>query len=297
MPLISILIPSYNKPIQIKELLDSILQQSFKDYEIIITDDTENNIVKVAVEEYDDSRIKYLHNIPPLKSGKNWNAGLKLATGEYIKIMHDDDSFVDSESLQCFVSVALDNPHKKFFFCNSRCINRKFEKLRSFTPLKYVKQKDNIFATFPVNYIGAPSVTLIKSEEIELFDENLIWFIDLEFYLRVLVKNTDMYLCIDKELVNILAHDSNKVTTKCLMDPNIELWESIYLYNKIKKMYGLKNALNYIPLIIDAVSKYSKLNIPMTKEIKKPLIYLLLIENKYIRPVIKLFIKFINRYF
>lgn len=83
--------PSYNASEHIEEAIESILSQSFTDYEFIIindgsTDDTEKKILK-----YEDSRIRYIKNNKNIKLIASLNKGFTLARGKYITRMDADD--------------------------------------------------------------------------------------------------------------------------------------------------------------------------------------------------------------
>ena len=90
-PLISCIMPAYNAERYIAKSIQSILNQSFCDFELIIindgsTDDTENIILS-----FDDPRIVYVKNERNLKIIKTLNKGLDLAKGKYISRMDSDD--------------------------------------------------------------------------------------------------------------------------------------------------------------------------------------------------------------
>jgi hypothetical protein len=90
-PLVSVLMPVYNGEKYLREAIDSILNQTFTDFEFLIindgsTDDTENIILSYA-----DSRIRYIKNEENLKLIDTLNKGLDLAQGKYIARMDADD--------------------------------------------------------------------------------------------------------------------------------------------------------------------------------------------------------------
>ena len=100
-PFISICIPTYKNVDYLQRLLQSVIIQTFKDYEIVITDNSPDNSVEQFVKESGEKlSIRYYKNDPPTNMGENFNRVLQKATGEWIKIMHDDDWFADKNSLQ-----------------------------------------------------------------------------------------------------------------------------------------------------------------------------------------------------
>ncbi len=106
MPKISIIIPVYNASKYIKECLDSILKQSFSDFEIIcVDDDSQDNSLSVLLSyAVQDNRIK-VYKQKHSRQGAARNLGLKEATGEYIYFV-DADDWLDSDALNILYQKA-----------------------------------------------------------------------------------------------------------------------------------------------------------------------------------------------
>ena len=95
--LFSILIPAY-KATYIKETIQSVLNQTYNDFELIIVDDASPEPIRQIVEEFTDSRIKYYRNEKNCGAERvvdNWNICLNYAKGDYVICMGDDDKLVD----------------------------------------------------------------------------------------------------------------------------------------------------------------------------------------------------------
>lgn len=94
-PEISVLLAVYNTNHQfLKECIDSILNQSFTNFELLIMDDASTNNIEEVIKEYEDKRIKYFKSNENLGITKTRNSLLKLAEGKYIAIAdHDDISY------------------------------------------------------------------------------------------------------------------------------------------------------------------------------------------------------------
>ena len=91
MPKISVLMPVYNTESKyLKTAIESILNQTFKDFEFVIIDDGSTNNVKDVILSYKDNRIKYIEQ-ENQGIAKTLNNGLKIARGEYIARMDSDD--------------------------------------------------------------------------------------------------------------------------------------------------------------------------------------------------------------
>jgi len=99
-PFISICIPTYKRIQYLKRLLNSIAIQNFKDFEVIITDDSPSGDVNDLCDRYKNKiQINYYKNPAPLGTPENWNESIRHAKGEWIKLMHDDDWFANEDSL------------------------------------------------------------------------------------------------------------------------------------------------------------------------------------------------------
>ncbi len=92
-PTVSVLIPVYNAEKYIKEALDSILNQTFKNFELIIINDCSTDSTEKIIKRYakKDSRILLVNNKENLKISKTLNKGIGIAKGKYIVRMDADD--------------------------------------------------------------------------------------------------------------------------------------------------------------------------------------------------------------
>src|SRR5436189_1964521 len=116
-PFISICIPSFERIEYLKRLLDSISVQSYKDFEVINTDDSNDNSVADWIPAYRSNfQIVYKKNQEPLGTPENWNESIRLSKGQWAKIMHDDDWLADANSLSEFVMAIEKNPSARFFY-------------------------------------------------------------------------------------------------------------------------------------------------------------------------------------
>lgn len=92
-PVVSVLLPVYNTPnVFLKECIESILTQTFTDFELIIVNDASTDIsVETTVLSYDDKRIRYYKNKENMGISRTRNKLLDLADGTYLAIMDHDD--------------------------------------------------------------------------------------------------------------------------------------------------------------------------------------------------------------
>ncbi len=241
--MISICIPAYKRISYLRRLLDSIAIQTFTDFEVIISDDSPDETVNGLVTDYDTRfTIRYFKNITPLGMPANWNFVISHAQGDWIKLMHDDDWFSSSDSLQQFANKAALGP--KFIFC---AYTNVFGDTGSTQVVKMQPVKKSVIINEPLvlmskNFIGPPSVTMVHKSISESYDERMKWRVDIDFYIRVLHKEK-AFIFIDNPLINV-GISSYQVTNECFENPLIELPEGLLLLDK----YGtapLKNITVY----------------------------------------------------
>lgn len=127
MPKVSILMPVYNAEQYLSQALDSIVSQSFEDWELILINDGSTDRSESIIMDYDDERIFYIKNPVNLKLIKTLNKGIDYCGGQYIARMDADDichpdrlkrqvEFLDShpQVLMCGTAAAvIDNSGKK----------------------------------------------------------------------------------------------------------------------------------------------------------------------------------------
>lgn len=90
-PRVSILMPVYNNELYVAEAIESMLNQTFGDFELIVLDDCSSDNSQDVVESFTDNRIIYHRNEKNLGLANNLNVGLDLAKGEFIARMDGDD--------------------------------------------------------------------------------------------------------------------------------------------------------------------------------------------------------------
>jgi glycosyltransferase involved in cell wall biosynthesis len=230
-PLISICIPSYKRIHYLKRLLDSIEIQSFKDFEVILSDDSENTSVKELIQPYLSKYcIIYYNNNPSLGTPANWNFGISKANGKWIKLMHDDDWFASADSLAQFANATKHG--NKFIFSGYENFMETSGNLQPVLFFENSKQKliNNPLLLLSKNLIGPPSVTLFHKSIKLTYEERMKWRVDLEYYIRIILQEHD-FLYINSPLIKVGVSES-QVTNACINIPEVEIPEANILLQK-----------------------------------------------------------------
>jgi len=121
---VSICVPTYNRPHLISQLIDSIFAQSYQDYEIIITDNSDNTETQELIEKrYQDYRVSYHKNENNLGMDGNTLRALSFVTGKFFTFTPDDDIWIDSEKLEKQVRLLCKFPAITCCFSNVLHVN------------------------------------------------------------------------------------------------------------------------------------------------------------------------------
>jgi len=240
-PLISICIPTYNRPELLKKLLDSIQQQTFKNFEIIINDNSSTKEVELLINSYKNSLpVSYQRNQPSVSAGENCIKVMQRATGEWIKMMHDDDWFDSKDALQLFADAALYSG-KDFIFCGSTQVWLDSDKKQKdiLTPDRKLMLDTSIFSLFYLNVIGHPSVAMHRKDTSIQYDPKFNWVLDIDFYTRYLLSHPGYYY-ISQTAVNI-GKNITQETHKYYKNIRVELPEHFFLLAKYPQDLCLKD--------------------------------------------------------
>lgn len=228
--LISICIPAYNKPDYVRRCLNSISRQTYKNIEVIISDDSPDDSLKHVVSEFSNLAIKYLHNTVPLKSPGNWNNALNNARGEFIMLLHQDDWLSSSDSIQKFVA-GFHNDEVDFVFCKNIGLDEMGKKILFQDRAKIPDLQKRPEYLIIRCVIGPPSNVMLRNKITVRYDEELIWLVDVDYYIRI-IKGGFKFNYIPEELVTIGIH-SDQTTEFVRSNDSIILKENLMVAKKI----------------------------------------------------------------
>lgn len=205
-PKVSVIITTYNRGNFLKYAVDSVLSQTFQDFEIIIIDDGSTDNTRNVVSSYKDSRIFYYYQS---NKGQNpaRNIGMKLSKGAYIAHLDSDDLW-EKTKLEKQVRILDKNNNVGLVYCGTRIIDSSgnFVKL-----LKLQKYKGNVLKKLIMyNFLYNGSNTLFRKEcldNVKKFDESINRMTDWEFYLKLSLFYE--FYSIKEYLVSYRIHGNN----------------------------------------------------------------------------------------
>jgi glycosyltransferase involved in cell wall biosynthesis len=197
MPRVSVIIPTFNRSKKVVRAIESVLNQSIKDFEIIVVDDGSTDNTNQALARY-MSTIKYIRQLVNRGVSAARNIGIKSSTAPWIAFLDSDDYWLN-EKLSVQMEFVDSNPGtvacqtEEIWIRNGRRVNPK---------RKHKKPSGNIFKESLKLCLVSPSAVALKRslfEEVGLFDETFPAAEDYDLWLRISCRYP-IYL-IDKGLV------------------------------------------------------------------------------------------------
>jgi glycosyltransferase involved in cell wall biosynthesis len=252
-PLVSIIIPVYNSETLIVETLNSVLAQTFTNWECIIIDDGSKDSTKQVIQEYvdKDSRFILLDRPDSYNSGGNGarNYGFMYARGEYIQWL-DSDDLLDRKKLEynlekihnedkltiCFSRYYYYDTNTQKKYLGSPFINRNI-----YDPVEYLK-------LYCLNGSGFISCSLFHSKELTnssgLWNEGLLKNQDGEFIIR-LVSNSSQLLFDNRSEVYYRINPNGKSSKYRIADGSEDLKTMKIIAKKIQTIHSFPDSNTY----------------------------------------------------
>jgi len=204
MPVVSVVIPTHNRKLMLKRALDSVLNQTLKEIEVIVVDNASVDGTEVMVKSIPDGRISYFRHEINEGGPAARNTGIKKAKATLISLLDDDDEwFPEKLALQV---AQIKNAETKIglVYAGSEIYDETTQKiLRVHSP----RYRGRVYEQLLLNNILSSASMLIKKEcfdKVGVFDETLTSCQDWDMWLRIAEHFEFDY--IDEVLVRINMH-------------------------------------------------------------------------------------------
>lgn len=242
--LISVIITTYKREEDVvKRAVDSVLNQTYNNIEIIIVDDSPDDYerrknVENMIISLKDSRIKYIKHDVNLGACAARNTGIKESKGMYIAFLDDDDEWLPTK-LEKQISL-ISKPNIGLVYCKQIIYNETFGKTYLDNHKRY---KGQVFdKLLRDNFIGSTSFALIRRECFDtcgLFNVNLKSAQDYDMWLRIAKSYSIDY--VDEPLVIYHVHKNERISSNPLNKiQGLEMINSLYRED-INKNRGTKS--------------------------------------------------------
>lgn len=248
-PLISIIIPVYNRADIISETLDSIIKQTFTDWECIIIDDGSSDNLKEIIEKYKKQDFRFKFEERPKERLKGGNAsrnyGFEISKGEFVNWFDSDDIMLPT-FLENKIAILNNNEELDFCACYSRVFFQSIDNLLNIEKPKVLKSLNyiNDYMLKGLFFDTASPlwrVSFLKKNNL-CFDENLLRSQEKDFHLRVLL-NKPIFEYLDEVLFLSRKDTNNSITSN--FNTNLDLQVSNFKFNhKAFKLINKKDIVS-----------------------------------------------------
>ncbi len=204
MPKVSVIIPSHNRPMMLKRAINSVLAQTYQDFEIIVVDDGVRERAHDAVKTFHDNRIRYISHEQERGAPVARNTGVKNSTGELVAFLDDDDEWLP-QKLELQVEALDKHPEAGLCFCGVEAVNEGKKRLY-FNIYNKEGLVDPHFEILDKSFVWTSSI-LVRKDILNrgfLFDESLVKNQEWDLTLR-LSKEIKFY-SINKALFKLHIH-------------------------------------------------------------------------------------------
>lgn len=207
---ISVIIPTYNRADVLGRAIDSVLNQTYEDYEIIIVDDCSDDNTKEVVRKFDDGRIKFIRHENNKGGAAARNTGIAAARGKYIAFLDSDDEWVPNK-LQAQIGLLRDTGNL------TSCIYTGYKVVREDGTIESgptPKKKGDIYEDeLYRDWVSPTSTVMVESRVFEksgLFDPELPAKQDYDMWLRI--SQNFKFDFIEKPLAKLYEGSDGRIT-------------------------------------------------------------------------------------
>jgi glycosyltransferase involved in cell wall biosynthesis len=251
-PKVSVIIPTLNRADFIKESINSVLSQTYQDFEIIVIDDGSTDNTREIVEGYDNEKIKYFYQ---KNSGLNSarNTGIRNSKGEYISYLDSDDIW-HPYKLEKQVAILDKNSDIGLVYCGSSLIDENGTHTGK-RPL--IRHSGYVFEKLiRYNFLYNGSIAIFRRnclEKVGLFDERTVRMTDWEFYLRFAIHYK--FYGIPEYLIKYRVHQKTMSNDfKLFLDSGFKIIDKTFEIFDIKIRTEAKTLIESIKLRRQALS-------------------------------------------
>lgn len=198
-PTVSVVMPTYRRAELIEASIQTILQQTFTDFELIIQDDCSPDSTEAIVHSITDRRVQYGRNNTNLKMPENLNTAIKRTRGKYILVCHDHDLY-DIQMIEKMVSILESHQSALYVHCGILQIDQfdqptGFESVHNYPPLS----EGWTWLQFMLKSYSCPvcANTMVQRkahEQYGLYNTRYGFIADVEMWMRLSTKGDVAYL-------------------------------------------------------------------------------------------------------
>ena len=188
LPLVSVILPTYNRASTLERAIQSVLNQTFTDFELIIIDDGSTDSTNLILSKYAESENVTVVFRPRRGCSAARNAGISIARGRYVAFQDSDDEWIPDKLAKAVAALEQSDAETGVFYSDMRVVlsDGSFTDYESPT-IKQGALIDERTLDYQVHGVGIQSAVIKREcfEKTGYFDEALPRFIDLELFIRL----------------------------------------------------------------------------------------------------------------
>jgi len=184
--LVSVIIPTYNRKDLLKRALNSVLNQTYENMEILVIDDASSEDIESVIKEFEDNRIRYIQHSNNRGAPAARNTGIKKSTGEYIAFLDSDDQWMPAKIEIQMEAMKQSSSDTGVIYCSNYS---KYEETSCLREPKLDIREGNIYQDLLSGWMGIlTSMILVDSdcfESVGYFDIDLPSFQEYDLLVRM----------------------------------------------------------------------------------------------------------------
>lgn len=238
MPKVSVIVPVYNVEKYLNKCLDSLINQTFNDFEIIIINDGSPDDSKQIIEKYKSKYNDFIKVINQSNQGlsASRNNGLKMASGAYI-MFADSDDYLELNMLERMYSK-ITSEQADVVICGNNVVNENYQIISSTFPNNY--ESTDLTTQIILGNLSAWNKIIKKDllDDSSLLFRSNVWYEDIDFSFKLLLKSQKTCI-LNENLYNYSLRDGSIMNSKNLVK-NLDLikaFDEIINYSKNVNLY------------------------------------------------------------
>lgn len=232
-PIVSVILPTYNRAHLIEQAIQDVLEQTYQDFELIVVDDGSTDNSEEIIKKMSDGRIRYVRHEKNKGANAARNTGIVTANGKYIAFQDSDDRWLPEKlekQMQVFKTAPAGTGVVYTGFWRIKGDQKKY------VPSPRIKRKEGDIYNELLrgNFIGTPTAVVKKEcfEKVGMFDEDLPRLQDWELFIRI--SKHYLFKCIDEpQLISYFTPISISANQEALISARLYILEKHY--NDLKK--------------------------------------------------------------
>jgi glycosyltransferase involved in cell wall biosynthesis len=200
-PTVTVVIPTFDRPLLLMRAVESVIRQTFQDFEIVVVIDGSDPATKEALERVGDPRLRYVENEQKVGGSEARNIGAREAKGRWIALLDDDDEWLPNKLVKQL--EAVQSAEGESLLVTSQYICRASDAPDVVRPRRMPKPGEPI-PEFMFDYLCYfQTSTFLCSKDLFLrvpFDRSLPFFQDIDWFLRISHEADFQLIVVDEPL-------------------------------------------------------------------------------------------------